>query len=77
MGDSVAFAINAHASPEYFNVSVYEKESRARGLEHHQLEPSFEMPFLVELPAGAYEIRAFGRWDEGDVVYAFSFEVAP
>jgi len=88
-GESLTVEIEAHANPVLLNANVIEIAApRARatlnlppatgtteGVDSVTLEPSLTTELPLDVDPGVYTVTIFGKWDVGDIFYAFQVEV--
>ena len=73
-GESLTVEIEAHANPVLLNANVIEFGT-TEGVDRVTLEPSLTTELPLDVDPGVYTVTIFGKWDVGDIFYAFQVEV--
>ena len=76
--DSIIVEIEADERPQELQAAIFvEASEHASGaaVQIIELDPGLNTPLAVDLPAGVYNVRITGQWDDGDIAYKFKLMV--
>ena len=73
-GESLTVEIEAHADPEALSASVLEVGT-TNVVQIVELETALRSELQLDQEPDVYTVHVNGRWDVGDIFYAFQIEV--
>ena len=73
-GESLTVEIEAHADPEALSASVFEVGT-TDVVQSVELETALRSELQLDQEPGVYTVHVNGRWDVGDIFYAFQIEI--
>ncbi len=74
-GESLTVEIEAHADPEALSASVFEVGT-TDVVQSVELETALRSELQLDPEPGVYTVHVNGRWDVGDIFYAFQIEIS-
>ena len=66
--------LEAHADPEALSASVFEVGT-TDVVQSVELETALRSELQLDQEPGVYTVHVNGRWDVGDIFYAFQIEI--
>ena len=73
-GESLTVEIEAHADPEALSARAFEVGT-TNVVQSLELETALRSELQLDQEPGVYTVHVNGRWDVGDIFYAFQIEI--